>query len=117
MFLSDVDLRRAIERGHLIVNPPPDKEIGKTSIDLYLDSVEEAKVWDIERYAKDNNIRGYPSKELHVARMDYGKISREYMIPPPGEANKGDGLVFRRENAIIVKPNGFVIWQTTLLSR
>jgi deoxycytidine triphosphate deaminase len=51
MFLSDRDLLWAIAHGQLIVIPPPDKpkQIGPTSIDLHLDRIEEAKVWDIPK--------------------------------------------------------------------
>jgi len=112
VYLSDVDLRKAVECGDLIVNPLPDKEIGPTSIDLHLGPVEEAKVWDFEALAAHNEALGLPPRELNVARMTYGTISRQYMIPPPREADVGDGLVFRREDAIILRPFGFVVWQT-----
>jgi len=112
VYLSDVDLREAVKCGDLIVNPLPDKEIGPTSIDLHLGPVEEAKVWDFEALAAHNEALGLPPRELNVARMTYGTISRQYMIPPPREADVGDGLVFRREDAIILRPFGFVVWQT-----
>ncbi len=112
MYLSDVDLRLAIQCGDLIVKPPPTEEIGPTSIDLHLDRVEEAAIWDCEAIAAHNKDLGLPPRELNVARMTYGAVSREYMVSPPREAEVGDGLVFRREDAIILRPNGFVVWQT-----
>ena len=111
MYLSDVDLRQAIQRGELIVEPPPTK-IGATSIDLHLDSIEQANIWDCEALAKHNEDLGLPPKELNVARMTYGIVSRQFMVQPPREVDVGEGLVFRREDAIILRPLGFVVWQT-----
>ena len=112
MYLSDVDLRQAIECGELIIEPTPTEEIGPTSIDLHLDRVEEANVWDCEALAAHNETLGLSARELNVARMTYGDVSRQYLVQPPREADVGDGLVFRRENAIILRPYGFVVWQT-----
>jgi deoxycytidine triphosphate deaminase len=44
MYLSDRDLKFAVETGQLIVDPPPE-EYDTTSIDLHLDSVNQAKIW------------------------------------------------------------------------
>jgi dCTP deaminase len=113
VYLSDVDLRQAVQCGDLIVKPLPDKEIGSTSIDLHLDSVEQAKVWDFEALAKHNKDMGHPPKELHIARMNYATVSRQFMTLPPSEDDaKENDLVFRRGNSIILHPYGFVIWQT-----
>ena len=51
MYLSDRDLRWAIECGDLIVDPKPER-IDSSSIDLHLDSIDQAKVWDIETFQK-----------------------------------------------------------------
>ncbi|NLT75088.1 MAG: dCTP deaminase [Planctomycetes bacterium] len=112
MYLSDVDLRKAVESGDLIVSPVPKDEIGPTSIDLHLGPVDEAKVWDFAALAKHNEELGLRARELNVARMTYGTVSRKFLVQPPREANVGDGLVFRREDAIILRPYGFVVWQT-----
>lgn len=112
MYLSDVDLRQAVQSGDLIVEPLPDEEIGATSIDLHLDSIEQAQVWDFKTLAVDNNDLGLSPRELNVARMVYGTISRKYLVPPPREAEVGKRFVFRREDAIILRPHGFVVWQT-----
>lgn len=113
MYLSDVDLRQAVQCGDLIVEPLPDEEIGATSIDLHLDSIEQAQVWDFEALAKHNKDLGHPPKELHIARMNYATISRQFMVQPPHEddAEKND-LVFRRDNVVVLRPQGFVVWQT-----
>ena len=113
MYLSDIDLKEAVRCGDLIVNPLPEDEIGPTSIDLHLGPIEEAKIWDFEKLAEHNKTLGLPRKELNIARMTYGTVSRQYLIEPPREADiKDKGLVFRRENAIVLRPYGFVVWQT-----
>jgi deoxycytidine triphosphate deaminase len=113
VYLSDVDLRQAVLCGDLIVEPLPDQEIGATSIDLHLDSIEQAQVWNLEALAKHNKDLGHPPNELHVARMNYATVSRQFMIPPPHESDITENdLVFRRDNAIILRPHGFVVWQT-----
>ena len=113
MYLSDVDLRQAVQCGDLIVDPLPTEEINATSIDLHLDSIEQAKIWDFHALAEHNKSLGMPPKELNVARMNYVTVSRKFMIPPPhqGDATEND-LVARRDNAIILCPYGFVVWQT-----
>src|SRR5262249_38516579 len=108
MYLSNRDLRWAIECGRLIVDPLP-SQIDPTSIDLHLDSVDQAKVWDIERYRQDNAAAGHRSLELRIGKFQYGPFSRKYLIPVPAEDNH---LVFRRGREVVVKPNGFLLWQT-----
>ena len=44
--------------------------------------------------------------------MEHKNISRQYLIDPPRGADVEDDLVFRREDAIILRPHGFVVWQT-----
>jgi dCTP deaminase len=112
MYLSDVDLREALAAGELIVDPLPEDEVGPTSIDLHLGPVEEAQVWDRVKLEEFNREHGLPPRELNIARMSWGKISRKYLMPPPGEAEAGDATVFRRERAIVLRPQGFVLWQT-----
>jgi len=111
MFLSDLDLREAIEAGDLIVNPLG--AIGPTSIDLHLDAVDQARVWDLRRLRADNADRGDPELELRVARMKYGAIARKYLVRPPHQSGAhGSDPVVRREDCVVVRPGGFVLWQT-----
>lgn len=112
MYLSDVDLRQAIQCGDLIVEPPPTKEIGPTSIDLHLGPAEQAAVWDFEALAEHNRNFSHNPRELNIARMTYGAISRQYLVQVPREREAENGLAFRREDAIILRPHGFVLWQT-----
>ena len=111
MYLSDSDLRSAIESGTLIVKPPG--VIGPTSIDLHLDSVDQARIWDTEKLAVDNDERGLLKLQLNVARMDYGAMSRKYLMAPPREKDAEDtDLVVMRDDCVVVRPGGFVLWQT-----
>lgn len=53
MYLSDRDLQWAIDRELLIVRAPegvPPPKVDPSSIDLRLDRITEAKVWDIDAY-------------------------------------------------------------------
>lgn len=112
MYLSDIDLRKAVASGALIVQPLPEHEVGPTSIDLHLGPIEEAQVWNFQKLEEDNRHLGLRPRELNIARMSWGVISRKYLMPPPREADAGDATVFRREDAIILRPHGFVLWQT-----
>jgi deoxycytidine triphosphate deaminase len=109
MFLSDREMAYAISTGRLIVDPPT--EIGPTSIDLHLDKVEEAKVWNTDALKKFNTDHGHPPLELRIAQAKYGAMAKLYHSPPPTRDGEGT-MVFARGREIVVKPGGFVLWQT-----
>jgi dCTP deaminase len=108
MYLSDRDLRWAIEQGNLIVDPRPDK-IDPTSIDLHLDSIGHAKVWDIESYNSEVAVHGLKPNELRIGKFRYTDFAPKYLIAPPVDPEKS---VFRRGDEIVIKPGGFLLWQT-----
>jgi len=108
MYLSDRDLRWAIECGKLIVDPRPDK-IDSTSIDLHLDSIDQAKVWDIEAFRHAKAVDGHEPCELRIGKFEYAKFAPKYLKSPSEDQND---LVFRRGNQIVIKPQGFLLWQT-----
>lgn len=108
MYLSDRDLRWAIEQGNLIVEPKPTK-IDPTSIDLHLDSVKQAKIWDVAAYNKELVTHGQEPFELRIGKFKYPDFAPKYLIPPPEDQSKP---VFRRGEQIVVKPGGFLLWQT-----
>ena len=113
VYLSDIDLINAIDKKHLIVEPLGLNSVGPTSVDLHLDSVDQAKIWDIQSLAADNKERGLAELQLNVARMNYGVMSRKYLVqPPPEKAAPKDAAVVRRDDCIVVRPGGFVLWQT-----
>lgn len=112
MYLSDRDLQWAIETEKLIVDPLPE-HIDPTSIDLHLDSADEAKIWDIAKYLGDQKSRGESRPELRVGRYVLAEFSDKYLAPPPEhDENAPDQLVGRRANQIVVRRGGFVLWQT-----
>lgn len=108
MYLSNRELRDAIASGKLIVDPRPTK-IDPTSIDLHLHRIREAKVWDVEQLAADHKITGIEQPELRLGSFDYQSFGGKYLVAPPTDAKK---LVFRRGDEVIVKPGGFLLWQT-----
>lgn len=108
MYLSDRDLRWAIERGSLIVEPKPTK-IDPTSIDLHLDHIDQAKVWDVDQYNKDFGIAGNKANELRIGRFNYKEFAPKYLRHPGSDASQP---VFRRGPEIVIKPGGFLLWQT-----
>ncbi len=111
MYLSDRELREAIDNGTLIVDPAG--QIGPSSIDIHLDDVEEAQVWDMEKVLEHNRDHGINERELRVSRIQYGNISKLYLKSPPHESDASDDdKVFRRDQEIILRPYGFVLWQT-----
>src|SRR5215212_9224687 len=104
MYLSDREMEHAIKCGRLIVDPPT--KIGPTSIDLHLDKVEQARIWDIEKFRRHNVAHGLPPTETRISVYQYGTMSREYQVPIPPD---GEGVkVFRRDRQIIVRPTGFL---------
>jgi dCTP deaminase len=108
MYLSDRDLKWAIEKGHLIVEPKP-TQIDPTSIDLHLDSADQAKIWDIDTYNNEQKIAGRNPCELNIGKFDFRKFSPKWLIRPTEDHTKP---VFRRGEQIIVRPGGFLLWQT-----
>jgi dCTP deaminase len=117
MYLSDRDLRWALQQGQLIIHPSPDKpnQIGPTSIDLHLDRVEEAKVWDIPKFREKARAMGLGSDpELRIGTFEYKDFARDYHTHPRlvKKAADSDDLVFRRGDEIIIRPHGFLLWQT-----
>jgi dCTP deaminase len=108
MYLSDRDLEWAIECGRLIVSPRP-RKIEATSIDLHLDSVEKARIWNIEQYASDNQDAGHEPRELRTGHINFVNFSKKYLVPVPADETQP---VFRRHNQIVIRPGGFLLWQT-----
>ncbi|GAB4158017.1 MAG: hypothetical protein Tsb009_35190 [Planctomycetaceae bacterium] len=115
MYLSDRDILWAIKTGKLIVNPPPDSEkIGPSSFDLHLDRIEEAKIWDVEKYSKDKGIQGEKRPELKIGDYNYGEFSKNYLRHPP-DFNPDDlesDKVVQRGHEVIIRNGGFILWQT-----
>jgi deoxycytidine triphosphate deaminase len=128
VYLSNRDIKWAIDCGKLIVDPPPetfDAGYDETSIDLHLDSIGQgARVWDIDAYnqalqqaVQGRGISTGSPNELRLGKFDFNVISARYLteVPPePPEGQPNPHLVFRRRNAdeIVVKRFGFLLWTT-----
>lgn len=111
MYLSDRDLEYAINCGKLVFDPRPDK-IDATSIDLHLDDISEAKIWNIQKFQAHEASAGRNRPELRIAKYQLGTFGEGYLSDPPDTKDAPDGLVVRRGDQILVRPQGFLLWQT-----
>jgi dCTP deaminase len=119
MYLSNRDIKWAIDRNHLIVEPRPETHglgYDETSIDLHLGPITEAKVWDVDKFGEAKKNEGGKGPELGLGSFNYANFSGTYLVPPPDESpdpkKRDKQLVCRRGNQIIVKPGGFLLWMT-----
>jgi dCTP deaminase len=115
MFLTNRDVKWAVQCGKLIVDPPPEHfgaGYDETSIDLHLDAIDVGTfVWDLEAYRKRAESQGaHATSELPLGSFDWKDLARRYLVPVPEES--GQARVFRRGDAVIVKPLGFILWTT-----
>lgn len=111
MYLTDADLKKAIDDGSLIFDPPPDT-IDATSIDLHLADVADAKVWNIEKFKQHERDAGRQTPELRIGQYSLARFSTNYLSDPPAYVENSQILVQKRGNQVIVKTGGFLLWQT-----
>jgi dCTP deaminase len=110
MFLSDRDLDLALQVKQLLVNPPP-TEIDTSSIDLHLDDISEARIWNIHAYAAQQKEAGHPPV-LAVGQFESRTFGDRFTIPVPKRKGEwSDSLVYRDGDRIILEPGGFFLWQ------
>jgi dCTP deaminase len=116
MYLSDRDLWWALERGQLLVIGCEPRQIGPTSIDLRLDRVDQARIWNLPKFKEETRNLGYGDfPELRIGSFDYKEVAGKYQCPPPtyrAAPPEEEVKVFRRGDEIIVRPGGFLLWQT-----
>jgi deoxycytidine triphosphate deaminase len=110
VYQSDRDIRWAIEKGLLIVDPI--SKIDPTSIDLHLDSIDQAKVWDVDKLRRDLAKSGVKEAEVHLGDFHYAQFAAEYNTSPPEYKPGCTDKVCRRGHQILVRPGGFLLWQT-----
>ena len=110
MYLSDRDLDWAIRTGQLVVEPPP--TFDPASIDLRLDHVDRAQVWDIAEFATDQSANGISEPELRLGSFKYGELAEKHLIPPPEYPGRAGDKVVKRGNEVLVRPGGFLLWTT-----
>ena len=117
MFLSDRDIKYAIESKKLIIDPPPDG-YDENSIDLHLADVELAKVWDINAAAAAARSAGQSTQNhfLELGGFDYKAFAQNCLVPVPDEPTPSDSsggpLVYRQGQRVVLKPYGFLLWMT-----
>jgi len=107
MYLSDRDLKYAIETGRLIVNPAPE-EYDTTSIDLHLDEITQAKVWNIDAYVTSQQSSGSPTW-VRTGKYNFRSFSAKYFQDISTTRTE---KVYRDGDRVILKPGGFFLWQT-----
>ena len=125
MYLSNRDIKWAIECGKLIVDPRPEdrktprgepgsKGYDETSIDLHLGPLSVARIWDLDKMRAQDRARGHStgneSLEMCMGTFDWDVMVRDYLKEvPEGEFddNHQGRLVFRRSQGIVVAPTGF----------
>jgi dCTP deaminase len=115
MFLSNRDIVWAITGGRLIANPRPEEwgaGYDETSIDLHLDKPEEAFIWDVAKLMDSEEARGSAGPEVKIGRFNWAKFSKKYLMAPPDDPAPAEAKVFRRGPEVVVKPGGFLLWQT-----
>jgi dCTP deaminase len=109
MYLSDRDLKFAVETGQLIVDPAP-IEFDTTSIDLHLDNVNEAKVWNVEEFKRRQANSGNDAW-LRVGKYKFRTFSQEFYQSVPEDSSLSNS-VYRNGDRVILRPGGFLLWQT-----
>jgi dCTP deaminase len=119
MYLSSRDIQWAIDCEHLIVDPRPeslDAGYDETSIDLHLGSIDDAKIWDVDRFEREQKNRGGKGPELGLGSFNWANFSGQFLIAPPQEDKDSEKrkkqLVCLRGNQVILKPGGFLLWMT-----
>ena len=102
MFLSNRDIKWAIDNGRLICTPrPEDMDVGydETSINLHLDKVKEAYIWDVKALQESEEVRGSAAPKVYLGHFNWGKFSKKYLIRPPDDSIQP---VYRRGSEIIL---------------
>jgi len=69
MYLSDRDIKWAIDKGQLIIEPP--SIVSPTSIDLHLDRVEEAQIWNLKALHQSHNVSGIPEPVVYLRSFNW----------------------------------------------
>lgn len=119
MYLSNRDIKWAIECGKLIVDPRPNS-YDETSIDLHLGAVEkDARIWDLRSLSDSDIARGATRSgqppEIHLGDFEYRAMAAAHLKGIPEGSTDEEGknrLVYKRGDDVIVRPFGFLLWTT-----
>jgi hypothetical protein len=112
MFLSSRDIKWAIECGHLIVDPSPEQSgegYDETSINLHLDHIREAQVWNLDALKAAERARAEGEPEVLIGQFNYAEFSERYLMAVPelsdiGEGERSGTKVYKRGTQVVVKP-------------
>ena len=63
----------------------------------------------MEKYNKDFQAAGLEPNELRIGRFNYKEFAPKYLKAPEKDPKQ---MVFRRGDDIVIKPGGFLLWQT-----
>ncbi len=111
MYLSDRDLQFALATRQLLIDPPP-VEIDTTSIDLHLDRVEQARVWDVRTFVREQEQAGN-APILDLGKFNHKAFAEKFAIAVPAQEQLSpEDKVYRDGARIILRPGGFFLWQT-----
>ena len=111
MYLSDRDLKYAVECKDLIIDPSP-TEYGLSGVDLHLDKIEEAKIWDPDRRQK--SLKSLTAKApIGLGDFSYKEFADECSVPVPKRDKSNDeARVYRDGDRVVLRPGGFFLWLT-----
>jgi hypothetical protein len=103
VYLSDRDLEYVVDRGDLIVTPRP-KEFGPSGIDLHLDTIEEAKVWNFSLYEEVLKGQGIGRPRVGLGDFNYKQFAQQNAVGVPKYDGSGDEpLVYREGDRVILR--------------
>lgn len=98
---------------------PAPKGYDETSIDLHLGPLDVAKVWDLDAMRAHDRKRGLPPEfgppELWLGSFDWKEMADGYLKDVPDARTDDDKrrlLVYRRNDEVVVRPSGFLLWST-----
>ena len=117
MYLSNRDIKWAIDCGKLVVDPRPEhlspqKGYDETSIDLHLGPASKALIWDIKAMVEDESRRGRRPKDgrltLNLGDFNYNDMSGLHLKEVPDD-DSVDNKVYRKGDEIYVRQTGFLL--------
>ena len=131
MYLSNRDIKWAIDCGKLIVDPRPEdwktprgepdpRGYDETSIDLHLGPLSVAKVWNLDLMRNQDRARGLSvgddePPEIRLGSFEWDDLVRDHLKDVPEDERDSEDkarMVFKRHHEIVVRPFGFLLWTT-----
>jgi hypothetical protein len=92
--------------------PARRRDSARAECHLHLDKVEEAKIWDVEAFVKQQGDVG-ADPILGVGKFKHKAFAERFGVSVPARGGAGpDGLVYQDGQRVIIRPRGFFLWQT-----